>query len=134
MPTINQLLFCRKKKKKKDKRRALQKCPQKKGVVLRIFILTPKKPNSALRKVVKVRLSNRVQVLAYIPGRGHTLQKFSTVLVRGGRVRDLPGCKYKLIRHKYDLRPVAHRSTSRSKYGIPAFTKLRKKRKKLKGY
>lgn len=121
MTTINQLQNPRKIKKQKNKRRALNKCPQKKGVCLRVFITTPKKPNSALRKVSRVRLSNKFQITGYVPGIGHSLQKYSTVLVRGGRVRDLPGVKYKLIRNKYDLRPVYNRTQARSKYGIKLF-------------
>lgn len=121
MPTLNQQLIKRKKKIKKNRKKALDKCPQKKGICLRVFVTTPKKPNSALRKVARLRLSNKVRITGYIPGIGHTLQKYSTVLVRGGRVRDLPGIRYKLIRNKYDLRPVYNRSQARSKYGIKAF-------------
>jgi small subunit ribosomal protein S12 len=121
MPTINQLLTPRKQKKKKNRRKALARCPQKKGVCLRVFITTPKKPNSALRKVARLRLSNKVSITGYIPGVGHTLQKYSTALIRGGRVRDLPGIRYKLIRNKYDLRPVYNRTQARSKYGIKSF-------------
>lgn len=95
----------------------MEGCPQKKGVCLKILIRTPKKPNSALRKTARVRLSNSKKVIAYIPGEGHTLQEYSTVLLRGGRVRDLPGVKYKLIRGKYDFLGLKNRSTSRSKYG-----------------
>jgi small subunit ribosomal protein S12 len=121
MPTINQTLSIRRNKKTKNKRRALQKCPQKKGVCLRVFITTPKKPNSALRKVARIRLSNKILITGYIPGIGHILQKYSTVLIRGGRVRDLPGIRYKLIRNKYDLKPVYNRTRARSKYGIKSF-------------
>jgi|TARA_B110000240_G_scaffold113536_1_gene127340 small subunit ribosomal protein S12 len=119
MPTINQL--CRSKRKLKKKLRktpALEKCPQKKGICLKVFLRTPKKPNSALRKLVKLRLmSNRKIVTAYIPGEGHNLQDYSAVLIKGGRVKDLPGVKYHLIRGKLDLLGLKDRKTSRSKYG-----------------
>jgi small subunit ribosomal protein S12 len=125
MPTINQLFLKKQqrlKKTKKKKSPALTKCPQKKGICLKIFTKTPKKPNSALRKVVKVRLTNKYNIISYIPGISHTLQEHSIVLVRGGRVPDLPGVKYHLVRGKYDLLGILERKTSRSKYG----TKLRK--------
>lgn len=118
MPTYNQL--CKKKritKKKKNKTPALNKCPQKKGICTKIVIRAPKKPNSALRKLVKLRLTNKKHVYAYIPGEGHNLQEYSTVLIRGGRVKDLPGVKYKLVRGKFDLLGLKNRKTSRSKYG-----------------
>jgi small subunit ribosomal protein S12 len=119
MPTYNQL--CKKKRKKKLKiirTPALEKCPQKKGLCLKLVLRAPKKPNSALRKLVKLRItSNRKKVYAFIPGEGHNLQRFATVLMRGGRVKDLPGVKYRLIRGKLDLRGVKNRKTSRSKYG-----------------
>ena len=118
MPTINQL--CNKKRVKKTKKikaPALSNCPQKKGVCLKIFIRTPKKPNSALRKLARIRLSNNKRVNVYIPGEGHNLQEYSTVLMRGGRVKDLPGIKYHLIRGKLDLTGLKNRKTSRSKYG-----------------
>jgi small subunit ribosomal protein S12 len=119
MPTINQLCrSIRKKKKKLNKTPALDSCPQKKGICVKILITTPKKPNSALRKVARVRLSNKKLVTAYIPGEGHNLQEYSTVLMRGGRVKDLPGVKYHLIRGKLDLIGVKNRKTSRSKYGV----------------
>jgi small subunit ribosomal protein S12 len=119
MPTITQLREgCRKKKRKLNKTPALQRNPQKKGICAKIFTRTPKKPNSALRKVAKVRLSNRRRVDAYIPGEKHNLQEYSVVLLRGGRVKDLPGVKYHLIRGKYDLEGVRNRKTSRSKYGV----------------
>lgn len=118
MPTINQLLSLRKKKKVKNSKKKLTKCPQKKGICLRVFLLTPKKPNSALRKVARLRLTNKKFVTAYIPGIGHNVQKFSSALIRGGRVRDLPGIKYKIIRNKYDVAPVYNRSQARSKYGV----------------
>jgi len=118
MPTINQLCKgIRKKKKPLNRVPALEGCPQKKGICLKILIKTPKKPNSALRKIARIRLSNSKRVVAYIPGEGHNLQEYSTVLMRGGRVRDLPGVKYKLIRGKYDFEGLKKRKTSRSKYG-----------------
>jgi small subunit ribosomal protein S12 len=125
MPTINQL--CRIKrlpKTKINKTPALQKCPQKKGICLKVFLRTPKKPNSALRKLVKLRLmSNRKIVTAYIPGEGHNLQDYSAVLIKGGRVKDLPGVKYHLIRGKLDLLGLKNRKTSRSKYGTKNLSK-----------
>lgn len=119
MATSRQLckLNCRKKKIFKKKTKALQKCPQKRGVCIKVFTRTPKKPNSALRKVVKLRLSSGKRVEAYIPGEGHNLQDYSVVLMRGGRVKDLPGMKYHLIRGKYDFQGVKNRKTSRSLYG-----------------
>ena len=118
MPTINQLCnFVRKPKNKLKKTPALQKSPQKKGVCIRVFTRTPKKPNSAIRKVARIRLTNNIKVTAYIPGEGHNLQEYSTVLMRGGRVKDLPGGKYHLIRGKFDFLGVKDRKTSRSKYG-----------------
>ncbi len=107
----------REKKKRLNRTPALDKCPQKKGVIVRVVILTPRKPNSALRKVAKVRLSNKKVVFAYICGEGHNLQKYSNVLMRGGRIPDLPGLKYRLIRGKYDFSGLLKRKTSRSKYG-----------------
>lgn len=118
MPTYNQL--CKKKrinKLKLKKTPALEGCPQKKGICIKIVIRAPKKPNSALRKLVKLKLSNGKRVYAYIPGEGHNLQQYSTVLMRGGRVKDLPGVKYHLIRGKLDLLGIKKRKTSRSKYG-----------------
>lgn len=118
MPTINQLLKTpRKSKIRRLKTPALSKCPQRKGICLKVFTRTPKKPNSALRKVTRVRLTNKMRVNAYIPGENHTLQEYSTVLMRGGRVKDLPGVKYHLIRGCYDFTGVVNRKTSRSKYG-----------------
>ncbi|HNF30083.1 MAG TPA: 30S ribosomal protein S12 [Chitinophagaceae bacterium] len=119
MPTLNQLIFAksRKKKIKRIKTPALRGNPQLKGVCLKVFTRTPKKPNSALRKVAKVRLSTRDRVESYIPGEGHTLQEYSVVLMRGGRVPDLPGVKYHLIRGKYDFKGVKNRKQARSKYG-----------------
>lgn len=119
MPTIRQLTrHCKRQKKKKiNKTPVLKGCPQKKAIVVRAYNRTPKKPNSALRKVVKVKLKNRRMIESYIPGEGHTLQEFAVVLLRGGRVPDVPGVKYHTIRGKYDLRGVVKRKTSRSKYG-----------------
>jgi len=101
----------------RPKHPAMQGCPQKKGVCLQVKIMTPKKPNSALRKVARVRLSNNIEVTAYIPGEGHNLQEHSIVLVRGGRVRDLPGVRYHIIRGVLDAQPVQGRKQARSKYG-----------------
>lgn len=118
MPTMNQLLRSpRRPKYNRSKTPALEGCPQKKGVCLKVFIVTPKKPNSALRKVARIRLSNNRRVTAYIPGEGHNLQQYSTVLMRGGRVKDLPGIKYHLIRGKYDFLGMKNRKVARSKYG-----------------
>mgnify|MGYP001130454832 CR=1 FL=1 len=118
MPTINQLVKKgRLRVKKKGKSLALQKSPQKKGVCVSVRTLTPKKPNSALRKVARVRLSNGKMVTAYIPGEGHNLQEHSIVLVRGGRVKDLPGVKYHIIRGALDTAGVEGRKQSRSRYG-----------------
>lgn len=118
MPTINQLVRKgRKKIKKKSKSPDMGSCPQKRGVCLQVMTRTPKKPNSALRKVARVRLSNGREITGYIPGEGHNLQEHSIVLVRGGRVRDLPGVKYHLIRGTLDTAGVDGRKRSRSKYG-----------------
>ncbi len=120
MPTKNQLLrktSSRKKKIYRTKKPALSACPQKKGVCFRVYTRTPKKPNSALRKVAKIRLTNSTEVIAYIPGEGHNLQEHSVVLIRGGRVKDLPGVKYKVIRGTLDLQGVMKRKQARSKYG-----------------
>jgi small subunit ribosomal protein S12 len=106
-------------KRRSSKVPALQKCPQKKGVVVKVLTRTPRKPNSAIRKIAKVRLlSNRKRVVAYIPGEGHNLQQYSTVLIRGGRVKDLPGVKYHLIRGILDFASLTGRKTARSKYGV----------------
>ncbi len=118
MPTLNQLV--RKGRKtvlKKTKSPALKNNPQKRGVCVRVYTSTPKKPNSALRKVARVRLTNGVEVTAYIPGIGHNLQEHSVVLIRGGRVKDLPGVRYKIIRGALDTAGVDDRKKSRSKYG-----------------
>jgi small subunit ribosomal protein S12 len=118
MPTINQLCKnIRKPKKTLIRCPALEKSPQKKGVCLKVFTTTPKKPNSALRKVARIRLSTKKKVTTYIPGEGHTLQEYSTVLMRGGRVKDLPGIKYHLVRGKYDFLGLKNRRQARSKYG-----------------
>jgi len=118
MPTINQL--CTKGRepiKKKTKSPALRDCPQRRGVCTRVYTTTPKKPNSALRKVARVRLTNGIEVTAYIPGVGHNLQEHSVVLVRGGRVKDLPGVRYHIVRGTLDSSGVDNRKQSRSKYG-----------------
>lgn len=118
MPTINQLhTKQRKKKKKLNKTPALQKCPQKKGICTKLVLRTPKKPNSALRKLAKLRLTNKKLVYAYIPGEGHNLKEYSSVIIRGGRVKDLPGIKYHIVRGKLDFSGLLKRKTSRSKYG-----------------
>lgn len=118
MPTINQLIrYGRKKVVKKTKSPALQGCPQKRGVCTRVMTVTPKKPNSALRKVARVRLTNQIEITAYIPGEGHNLQEHSVVLVRGGRVKDLPGVRYHIIRGALDTLGVEKRRKGRSKYG-----------------
>jgi small subunit ribosomal protein S12 len=119
MPTINQLIrLGRKKALTTSKAPALQKSPQRRGVCTRVYTTTPKKPNSALRKVCKVRLTNGYEVTAYIPGEGHNLQEHSIVLVRGGRVKDLPGVRYHIVRGKYDTAGVEGRKKSRSHYGV----------------
>ena len=126
MPTRNQLIRTgRFRKKEKSMARALQNCPQKRGVCVRVYTTTPKKPNSALRKVARVRLSNGIEVTSYIPGEGHNLQEHSIVLIRGGRVKDLPGVRYHIIRGALDAVGVEGRNQGRSKYGT--------KRKKSSG-
>ena len=118
MPTINQLVRNpRKVQKRRGKTRDLDACPQKRGVCLQVKTMTPKKPNSALRKIARVRLSNGREVTAYIPGEGHNLQEHSIVLVRGGRVHDLPGVRYHIVRGTLDALGVDGRKQSRSKYG-----------------
>ncbi len=118
MPTINQLIRKERKKViKKSKSPALVVCPQRRGVCTRVYTTTPKKPNSALRKVAKVRLTSGFEVISYIPGEGHNLQEHSIVLIRGGRVKDLPGTRYHVIRGALDTAGVAKRTVSRSKYG-----------------
>ncbi len=118
MPTINQLV--RKGRSKviiKTSAPALERCPQKRGVCVRVYTTTPKKPNSALRKVARVRLTNSMEITGYIPGEGHNLQEHSVVLIRGGRVKDLPGVRYHIVRGTLDSQGVANRKQSRSKYG-----------------
>ena len=118
MPTINQLV--RKPRQpivKKSKSAAMEEAPQKRGVCTRVYTTTPKKPNSALRKVAKIRLTNQREIIAYIPGEGHNLQEHSVVLIRGGRVRDLPGVRYHVLRGVLDTQGVKDRKQSRSKYG-----------------
>ncbi|QGJ70128.1 30S ribosomal protein S12 [Planctomycetales bacterium 10988] len=118
MPTINQLIRKRRKPaKKQSKSPVLQQCPQRKGVCLQVRTMTPKKPNSALRKIARVRLTNGKEVTVYIPGEGHKLQEHSIVLVRGGRVRDLPGVRYHVVRGSLDATGVEGRKQSRSVYG-----------------
>lgn len=118
MPTINQLVRKeRKKSKKKTKSPALTNCPQRRGVCTRVYTTTPKKPNSALRKVARLRLTNGFEVTAYIPGVGHNLQEHSVVLMRGGRVKDLPGVRYHIVRGALDTAGVKNRRKARSKYG-----------------
>ncbi|MFN7906233.1 MAG: 30S ribosomal protein S12 [Pseudobdellovibrionaceae bacterium] len=118
MPTINQLIKReRSASKNKTKSPALASCPQRRGVCTRVYTTTPKKPNSALRKVAKVRLSNGYEVISYIPGIGHNLQEHSVVLIRGGRVKDLPGVRYHIVRGVLDLQGVKDRLRARSKYG-----------------
>ena len=125
MPTINQLI--RKPRKSpvvRNKVPALEQCPQKRGVCTRVYTTTPKKPNSALRKVARVRLTNGFEVTSYIPGEGHNLQEHSVVLVRGGRVKDMPGVKYKVIRGALDAQGLKQRTQARSKYGTKKPTRL----------
>ena len=118
MPTIQQLIRKpRKQPVKRNKVPAMQACPQKRGVCTRVYTTTPKKPNSALRKVARVRLTNQYEVTAYIPGEGHNLQEHSIVLIRGGRVKDLPGVRYHIIRGTLDASGVSDRNQGRSKYG-----------------
>ncbi|MDI6832140.1 MAG: 30S ribosomal protein S12 [Actinomycetota bacterium] len=118
MPTINQLVRKgRAEKRKKTKTPALQGCPQRRGVCTQVKTTTPKKPNSALRKIARVRLTNGIEVTSYIPGIGHNLQEHSIVLVRGGRVKDLPGVRYKIIRGTLDAAGVSNRKQARSRYG-----------------
>ena len=118
MPTINQLIRKgREVLRTKSTAPALKECPQKRGVCTRVYTTTPKKPNSALRKVARVRLTNGIEVTAYIPGIGHNLQEHSVVLIRGGRVKDLPGVRYHIIRGSLDTAGVANRNQGRSKYG-----------------
>ena len=121
MPTINQLVRNgRKKIRRKTASPALKACPQKRGVCTRVYTTTPKKPNSAMRKVAKVRLTNGYEVISYIPGESHNLQEHSVVLIRGGRVKDLPGVRYTIVRGALDTAGVTDRKQSRSKYGTKA--------------
>src|SRR3989338_7888261 len=118
MPTIQQLIRIRRSlKRKRSKSPALTNCPQRRCVCLQVRTMTPKKPNSALRKIARVRLSNNIEVTSYIPGEGHNLQEHSIVMVRGGRVKDLPGVRYHIVRGTLDTAGVANRKKSRSKYG-----------------
>ena len=118
MPTSNQLVKNRRRcKKRKGNSPALQKCPQRRGVCTKVYTTTPKKPNSALRKVARIRLSNGYEVTGYIPGEGHNLQEHSVVLIRGGRVKDLPGVRYHILRGNLDTQGVTARKQQRSKYG-----------------
>lgn len=118
MPTINQLVrFGRKQIKVRTASPALMRCPQRRGVCVRVYTSTPKKPNSALRKVARIRLTNGIEITAYIPGEGHNLQEHSVVTVRGGRVKDLPGVRYHVVRGTLDSTGVENRRKSRSKYG-----------------
>jgi len=118
MPTINQLIRKgRSTPKSKTKSPALEGCPQKRGVCTKVMTVTPKKPNSALRKIARVRLSNGIEVTSYIPGEGHNLQEHSVVMIRGGRVKDLPGTRYHIVRGTLDTAGVANRKQARSKYG-----------------
>jgi small subunit ribosomal protein S12 len=118
MPTISQLVRKgREEIRKKSRTPALQNCPQKRGVCVRVYTTTPKKPNSALRKIARVRLTNGIEVTSYIPGIGHNLQEHSVVLIRGGRVKDLPGVRYHIIRGTLDALGVSDRKQGRSKYG-----------------
>ena len=118
MPTINQLVkFGRTKMSHKTAAPALKACPQKRGVCVRVYTTTPKKPNSALRKVARVRLTNGIEVTSYIPGEGHNLQEHSVVMIRGGRVKDLPGVRYHILRGVLDTQGVKNRKQRRSKYG-----------------
>ena len=119
MPTLNQLIRKgRKKIKEKSDSPALSNCPQRRGVCLRVYTTTPKKPNSALRKVARVRLTNSYEVTCYIPGEGHNLQEHSIVLIRGGRIKDLPGVRYHVVRGCLDTAGVSNRKKGRSKYGV----------------
>jgi small subunit ribosomal protein S12 len=127
MPTIQQLLNLNRKKIRKDtKRPALKACPQRRGICTRVYITTPKKPNSAMRKVARIRVTTGFEITASIPGEGHSLQQHSIVLIRGGRVKDLPGIRYKIIRGVLDTTSVKNRKRSRSKYGVKRKLIIRK--------
>lgn len=128
MPTIQQLIrLSRTQKSHKSKSPALKSCPQRRGVCLQVKTMTPKKPNSALRKIARVRLTTGIEVTSYIPGEGHNLQEHSIVLVRGGRVKDLPGVRYHIVRGTLDAAGVANRKKSRSKYGAKKPKEAKKK-------
>ncbi len=118
MLTINQVIRIPREKKKKTKKSILTKHPQRKGICLKVFTRSPKKPNSALRKVAKIRLTNSKEIIAYIPGEGYAIQEHNYVLIRGGKAQDLPGVRYKIIRGALDASGVQQRKTSRSKYGV----------------
>jgi len=119
MSTIAQLLSgARKRPRRPPRAKALEQCPQKRGICMKVYTTTPKKPNSGLRKVAKVKLSNNRKIIVQIPGIGHNLHEHSAVMIRAGRVRDIPGVKYRIIRGKLDCKPVTGRKTSRSKYGV----------------
>jgi len=123
MSTIAQLLNkARKPKRLRLKVKALERCPQRRGICLKVYTTTPKKPNSGLRKVAKIRLTNGRKIIGQIPGIGHNLHEHSSVMIRAGRVRDIPGVKYRIIRGLYDCKPVNNRKTSRSKYGVKRVT------------
>ena len=125
MPTVQQLIRKpRQPKVVRQKSMHLESCPQKRGVCTRVYTTTPKKPNSAIRKLAKIRLSNKREIIAYIPGEGHNLQEHSVVLVRGGRVKDMPGVKYKVIRGALDAQGLKQRTQARSKYGTKKPTRL----------
>lgn len=126
MATLRQFAVSRINRKRKSHSPALQRCPQKRGVCFKVGLMSPKKPNSAIRKIAKVRLTTGRKVVAYISGIGHNVQEHASVLVRGGRVRDLPGMHYKLVKGKYDFSWKEHflRKESRSKYGIPSYSKI----------
>ncbi len=129
MPTIQQLIrFARIKFIKKTKTPALKTCPQRRGICLRVYTVNPKKPNSAVRKVARVKLTTGFEITAYIPGEGHNLQEHSMVLIRGGRIKDLPGVRYKIIRGVLDCTEVKNRKQGRSKYGVtkPVLTVIKK--------
>lgn len=133
MITIEQILkYQRKKKTQKSKSYILKKCPQKRGICLKILVITPKKPNSAMRKVARLLLSSGREITAYIPGEGHTLQQHSVVLIRGGRVKDLPGVRFKIIRGVLDSTEVKERKQGRSKYGVPNANRQKIKEQKQK--
>ena len=125
MPTIQQLIREKRLRiKKKTKSPALKNCPQRRGICTRVYTTTPKKPNSAIRKVARVKLTSGFEITAYIPGIGHNLQEHSVVLVRGGRVKDLPGVNYTIIRGTLDTGGVLNRTNNRSKYGVKKLTKV----------